>query len=176
MQIPTLDTHRLQLIAPDHSGFDAYQKFYTDAQASEAYGGPITAAQAWTRLQSDLGSWHLSGFGVWMITLRSSGAVVGTCGFWQGHGWPRELTWWLLPEARGQGLAQEASIAVLQHAYDGFGWDAVETYMQDDNMAARKLVERLGGQLLRRMAFPDGQQRDLYHFPRPSPRSTAGKA
>ncbi|WP_376708444.1 GNAT family N-acetyltransferase [Shewanella surugensis] len=63
------------------------------------YGGPITEAETWARLKADLGSWHLSGFGVWIIQEKETANLIGTCGFWQGKGWPRELTWWLLPEA-----------------------------------------------------------------------------
>ena len=54
---------------------------------------------------------------------------VGVCGFWQSPGWRRELTWWLLPRHRSRGFAQEASQAVVAHAYDVFGWESVETYM-----------------------------------------------
>ena len=48
----------------------AYERFYTDAEASAAYGGPITAAAAASRLASDIGSWFLQGFGVWSVSGR----------------------------------------------------------------------------------------------------------
>ncbi len=166
--IPTLETERLCLLPP-HAGCDAlYQRFYTDAEASRAYGGPLTPAAAWARLNADLGSWYLSGFGVWVVRRKIEGDFIGTCGFWQGKGWPRELTWWLLPEVRGAGLAREASLAVIAHAYRVFGWEAVETYMNDENHAARTLVERLGGVKLRRETFPDGLERDIYRVPEPN--------
>ena len=60
----------------------------------------------------------------------------------------------------------EASQAVLRQAYDGFGWTSVETYMTDDNHAARALVLRLGGEKIGRPVFPDGEARDLYRLPR----------
>lgn len=78
--------------------------------------------------------------------------------------WPRELTWWLLPEARGNGIAVEASVAAVTHAYQVFGWPEVRTYMNDDNVAARKLVERLGGVKVKRDIFPDGLARNIYRF------------
>ncbi|WP_374349300.1 GNAT family N-acetyltransferase [Chitinimonas sp.] len=167
MQIPTLDTERLQLLPPTLACDAVYQRFYTDAEASRHYSGPLTPAAAWARLASDLGVWHLQGFGVWAIQRRAEGDIVGMCGFWQGRGWPRELTWWLLPEYRGMGIAQEASRAAIDHAYRVFGWDSVQTYMNDNNMAARTLVERLGGIKFDRQIFPDGLERDLYRFPNP---------
>src|SRR5471030_2104303 len=103
MDIPTLRTERLELIPPDRRCDDVYQRFYTDAEASRAYGGPLAPAAAWARLAYDVGAWRLQGFGVWAIRTRSEQDLVGVCGYWQGRGWPRELTWWLLPEYRGRG-------------------------------------------------------------------------
>ncbi len=164
--IPILETQRLRLVAPSAACAAAYELFYTDGAASGGYGGPISAGAAWARLSADLGSWYLQGFGVWAVQRSSDGEYVGTCGFWQGRGWPRELTWWLLPRYRGQGLAKEASHAAVQHAYDVFGWATVETYMNDHNAEALGLVLRLGGQQVRRQSFPDGEERNVYALPR----------
>jgi RimJ/RimL family protein N-acetyltransferase len=90
---------------------------------------------------------------------------VGTCGFWQGKGWPRELTWWLLPHARGRDLALEASRAAVQHAYQAFAWPEVQTYMNDSNASALAMVVRLGGQVVGRRQFPDGLERNVYRIP-----------
>lgn len=166
--IPTIETERLRLIPPSKACFTAYEKFYTDASASKMYGGPITTEQAWARLKADVGSWYLLGFGVWVIQLKSDDSYVGTCGFWQGKDWPTELTWWVTPEARGKGIATEASKAALLHAYNEFKWECVETYMNDENIAARALVEKLGGQKTRREAFNDGLSRDIYILPKPT--------
>jgi [ribosomal protein S5]-alanine N-acetyltransferase len=168
MLIPTLETDRLRLIAPAARCEAAYVAFYTDASASQHYGGPLSAGQAWARLAADLGSWHLQGFGVWAIEFKPEGSIIGTCGFWQGHGWPRELTWWLLPSARGRGLALEASRAAVKHAYQIFAWPEVQTYMNDENAGARALAMRLGGQVVRRQRFPDGLERDIFHIPPPT--------
>ena len=164
--IPILETPRLRLVAPSAACAAAYELFYTDAAASRMYGGPISAGAAWARLAADLGSWYVQGFGVWAVARPEDGAYIGTCGFWQGKGWPRELTWWLLPQYRGQGFAKEASRAAVQHAYEVFGWPTVETYMSDQNTEARGLVLGLGGQQVRRQSFPDGEERSVFAIPR----------
>ena len=168
MQIPTLETTRLRLVPPSMGCDSAYERFYTDESASRAYGGPITSGAAWARLASDLGSWHLQGFGVWAIQRRREQDIVGTCGFWQGRGWPRELTWWLLPEVRGQGIAKEASLAAVAYAYSELGWPEVQTYMNDENNAARALVMAIGGIKVARQVFPDGKERNLFRVPPPA--------
>ena len=165
MQIPSLYTERLLLLPPSKVCEELYDRFYTDAEASGAYGGPLTSGGAWSRLAADIGSWSLQGFGVWAVQRRELGDCVGVCGFWQGKGWPRELTWWMLPEARGLGLAQEASRAAVTHAYEVFGWASVETYMNDANAPARALALKLGGQNIGRRQFPDGLERDVFRLP-----------
>lgn len=63
MQIPTIQIDRLLLVPPSAASEAMYAAFYTDAQASAAYGGPLTPAAAWTRLAVDIGTWHLTGLG-----------------------------------------------------------------------------------------------------------------
>jgi len=166
--IPVLETERLRLIPPSMKALEAYELFYTDSEASKAYGGPINKEQVLARLKADLGSWYLLGFGVWVIQLKSDNSPIGTCGFWQGMDWPTELTWWVLPRARGRGVATEASKAAIAHAYKEFKWDVIKTYMNDENLAARNLVEKLGGQKIDRQSFNDGLSRDIYKLPKPA--------
>jgi [ribosomal protein S5]-alanine N-acetyltransferase len=168
LSVPTLETDRLLLLPPDSECDSVYQRFYTDAEASEPYGGPLTPSGAWSRLASDIGMWQLQRFGVWVIHRRDERDLVGACGFWQGRGWPRELTWWLLPNARGQGIAHEASLAAINHAYKVLRWESVETYMNDNNKSARSLALRLGGVKTDRRRFPDGLERDVFLVPPPT--------
>jgi [ribosomal protein S5]-alanine N-acetyltransferase len=167
MLIPSLKTDRIGLVPLGIRCEEPYDRFYTDRTSSSAYGGPLSSAAAWNRLASDIGCWQLQGFGVWAIEQNTEKDIGGVCGFWQGKGWPRELTWWLLPEARGKGLALEASVAAIRYAYNEFGWNQVQTYMNDANDLARALVTRLGGVKLSRQTFPDGLERDVFHIPKP---------
>ena len=94
--------------------------------------------------------------------------MVGGCGLWWPQGYPRsELTWWIAPSARRHGYALESSRAVVAFGYKTLGWDLVETHMNDENIAARKLVEKLGGAQILREKFPDGLERDIFALPRP---------
>ena len=163
-----IETKQFKLIPPSKDCFDVYQRFYTNGNASKMYGGPLTKEQAWARLKADLGSWYLLGYGVWVIQSKLDQKYLGTCGFWKGKDWPRELTWWVVPDARGKGVATEVSIAAIFHAYNKFNWQSVETYMNDENLAARSLVLKLGGVKIDRQQFPDGLARDIYKIPNPA--------
>jgi RimJ/RimL family protein N-acetyltransferase len=80
-------------------------------------------------------------------------------------GWPRhELTWWIASSARRRGSAEEASRALVGWASSALGWARVETHMRDDNLAARRLVAKLGRIEIAREPFPDGVGRSVFAF------------
>jgi RimJ/RimL family protein N-acetyltransferase len=164
--IPTLETQRLTLRAPTLADAAIYAEFYAGATGPGNYGGPRRADEAFHVLCRDVGHWSLLGFGKWMLDLKH-GTTIGGCGLVHPLGWPsHELTWWLMPSHRGHGYAIEASRAAISFGYDTLGWSSVETHMRDDNAAARRLAERLGGQKTRRELFPDGVTRDVFTLPR----------
>lgn len=167
-QIPTLKTERLELRGPTGEDYSVYRDFFADGDASHFYGGPMEADRAWRVLATDLGHWALRGYGRWSVVERATGQMVGGCGLWWPVGYPRsELTWWIAPFARRHGYALEASRAAVAFGYDTLGWELVETHMNDENVAARKLVEKLGGTRILREKFPDGLERDVFALPRP---------
>lgn len=167
MAIPTLTTERLVLRAPEAADFSVYRDFFGDAEASHFYGGPMEADRAWRVLATDLGHWALRGYGRWSIVEQASGAMVGGCGLWWPEAYPRsELTWWIIPSARRNGYALEASRAAVRFGYDTLGWELVETHMNDENVAARLLAQKLGGVKILRERFPDGLERDIFALPR----------
>lgn len=164
---PVLETERLSLREPCADDFPVYRDFFVDGAASQFYGGPLQPDRAWRVLAADIGHWHLRSYGRWSVVERSSGRMIGGCGLWWPDGYPRsELTWWIVSGARRKGYAEEASRAAIRFGYDRLGWPLVETHMNDDNLAARALVMKLGGTLLTRETFPDGLARDVFALPR----------
>ena len=171
MDPPTLHTDRLALRALKTLDFPVYRDFYADADASALYGGPLSAEGARTRIEKDVAHWRQYGHGRWSVVVRDIGTMVGGCGLVWPTDWPRrELTWWIIPSARRNGYALEASRAVIRWGYEVLGWDLVETHMNDSNDAARALAERLGGTVICRERFPDGLDRNVYALPHPDRR------
>jgi [ribosomal protein S5]-alanine N-acetyltransferase len=164
--IPSLETDRLVMRSPQNNDFPIYRDFFADSEASRAYGGPMEADRAWRVLATDIGHWLLRGYGRWSLVEKATGEMVGGCGFWWPEGYPRsELTWWIVPNSRRQGYAFEASRAAISFGYHSLRWPMVETHMDDSNVAARRLAEKLGGVVIARQMFPDGLERNIYELP-----------
>ena len=155
--IPTLETERLLLRGPLAEDFPVYRDFFADADASGAYGGPLNAELAWRVLATDIGHWSLKGFGRWAVVEKATGQMVGGCGLWWPESYPRsELTWWIIPSARRNGYALEASRAAVGFGYDSLGWSLVELHMNDDNEPAAGWRRSLAGRSSRASGFPMG--------------------
>jgi len=100
---------------------------------------------------------------MWSVVEQANSVMVGGCGIVWPEGWPRhELTWWIVPPARRNGYAEEASKAAIRWAPEALGWSAVETHMDDRNEPAKRLAEKLGGTIISREMFPDGLERNVY--------------
>lgn len=165
-KVPEIDTGRLLLRTPQAEDYAVYRDFFADAEASHFYGGPFSPEQAWRLLATDMGHWLLRGYGRWSVVEKCSGRMVGGCGLWWPEGYPRrELTWWIVPSARRNGYALEASRAVIRFGYRTLGLDLVETHTKDTNLAAQALIQKLGGTVFAREAFPDGHTRNVYALP-----------
>ncbi len=166
--MPTLETARLTLRPPQVADLDVYASFYSSpSDLAGKYRGPRTRDEARQVLEGDIDHWRRKGFGMWLLAPKEGSAVVGGCGLAHPDDWPsHELTWWLMPEERGKGYATEASRAAIAFGYDTLGWTSVETHMRDENLPARRLAERLGGEVVRRETFPDGVTRDVFRLPR----------
>ena len=145
--IPTLETERLILRAPQESDFAWDQEFYR-SEAARFVGGPKEPHQAWRNLAMLAGHWVLRGFGIWGLEDKASGTYQGRVGLWYPHGWyGREIGWTLMPHAWGHGYATEAALAARAHAYDVLGWDGAISQIYPRNAASKAVAERLGARL-----------------------------
>jgi ribosomal-protein-alanine N-acetyltransferase len=142
--IPTLETERLILRAPDPSDFEAYAVFNASEQ-TKGVGGPYSRQQAFTRICTLVGHWQMRGFGRWMIADRETNAPLGVSGLYFPEDWPEpEIAWTVFAEAEGKGIAFEAATRARQYAYETMGWTTVISCVMADNTRSLALAERMG--------------------------------
>jgi RimJ/RimL family protein N-acetyltransferase len=97
-------------------------------------------------LARDISHWRQHDFGPWMLTGRSSQRFLGRVGLshitFDGEALV-ELSWAIMPEYWGQGLATEVARAALVAA-ETLGFEKVLAYTLASNQASRRVVEKLG--------------------------------
>lgn len=112
----TIETERLTLRLPGADDLDAFTAMLADPEVDRFIGGaelakPETAYRALGWL---IGHWHLRGYGPWIVTERSSGALVGRVGGFYPPEWPAlEIAWTLARLARKLGCTA-AETTVLE--------------------------------------------------------------
>ena len=77
-----------------------------------------------------------------------------------------EIGYWVLPQARGRGIATTIARMLAEHAFS-FGVDRVAAYVNVDNSASERVLERAGFTregVVRSMPKPDGQRVDKTLF------------
>lgn len=101
-----------------------------------------------------------------LIIHRSSGEIVGSCGY------PRlewsvpkfEIGYWCRSDRVGQGFVTEATWALARHAFESLAARRVELRMDDRNQRSWAVAERLGfdheATLRNDLRVPDGSLRD----------------
>lgn len=148
---PVIETERLLLRLPRQEDFERYAELFADEDASRHIGGRLARGAAWRRFLQMPGAWALQGFAMFSVLEKSSGLWVGQMGPWRPEGWPgNEIGYAFHPRAWGRGYAQESAVAAIDWAFDTLGWDEIIHCISPDNLASKKVAQRLGSRLIRR--------------------------
>jgi RimJ/RimL family protein N-acetyltransferase len=142
--IPVIETERLVLRAPRREDFEPFAAIFAD-ERSRHMGGPVDKVGAWKMFAMGAAQWALSGFGVWSVADRATGAYCGDVGLLHPAHYPEvELGWTLVAEAEGRGIAFEAASAARDWAFGALGLRTLVSYIDPDNARSIRLAERLG--------------------------------
>jgi ribosomal-protein-alanine N-acetyltransferase len=172
--IPTLETPRLRLRAPEMRDFDAFAAFRGSARAVHV-GGPTDRIRAFSDFSALIGHWHLRGFGRWLVADRATDAALGVVGPMFPEGWPEpEIAWSLFDGAEGRGLALEAAQAARAFAYDRLGWTTVVSLVAPDNPRSAALARRMGARIDGVHPHPLFGPLDIWRHPAPADLREAG--
>lgn len=168
MTIPTVETERLRLRAWEARDFPAYAAFKTDHVEQRYAGGAMSPGQVWQEFCTDLGVWHLRGYGIFAIARAEDDEAIGFTGFWQPLDLDEpELCWSLFPGNRGKGYATEGALAARTWAYQALDLPPLISFVHPDNHASQAVAERLEATMEIKTFFR-GMPRYLYRHPKPA--------
>jgi RimJ/RimL family protein N-acetyltransferase len=143
--VPVLETDRLVLRGWRESDFEPLARFYADADMTRHTGGPKSRIESWQALCAMAGQWSLRGFGVFAVEEKRTDALAGYAGLWYPQDIPEpELCWSLFAGHQGRGYATEAAQTARDWANGALGLPALMSFIHPDNLASRRVAERLG--------------------------------
>lgn len=142
--VPHLQTERLLLREYRRDDFGLFADHLTNP-VSSAHFAPADRQAAWRIFSSQAGLWLLHGAGWWAVEERQTGQLVGNVGaFFRGESTVMELGWNTYSAFWGQGFAQEAAAAALNHALQSRREPKVRALIAAANQSSLRVAQRLG--------------------------------
>ncbi|WP_085909186.1 GNAT family N-acetyltransferase [Kiloniella majae] len=150
----TLMTERL-ILRPFSSedGDILFQLYGNDQVMAIRKIGTQTRQESDSQLAIITDHWQRRGFGLWAVFDRKSQAFMGECGLREENETDDmpdsemiELSYGLLPEFWGGGLATEAARAVLDFGREKLGMKKIHAFAQKKNAASLHILSKFGFQ------------------------------
>jgi RimJ/RimL family protein N-acetyltransferase len=155
---PRIVTERLELRPFRPGDEDAMAAVFGDAAALRYWGPPLDAPAIRERIERNREGQARDGFSRWAIVLRATGELVGDAGLtWTDvEGTDEiELGWVVRPDRWGLGIASEAAAAWRGYAFDRLGLTRLVSMIRADNVASRRVAEKLGMRVEREAFWND---------------------
>ena len=154
-----IETERLLLRPPVPEDADTAAELLADPEVMRFLGGQVVPREDVPAvIEKWLGRWTANRMGPFMLERRDDGRFVGRCGIlvWDTRDWristlaeagefaQLEIGWALVRAHWGRGYATEAARAVGSWARAERGVEALVSVIAPDNVASRRVAERLG--------------------------------
>ena len=147
LNAPTaLETERLRFRLFRFDDFPTYEQWCARMEIMRYLGGKtFDRLYAFRHMAYLIGHWHFLGYGYYAVEEKTTGTLIGRCGFTNQPGWPAfELGWTIVPEHQGKGYATEAARMLLQLAFTTLDQPRVTSLIHPDNAPSRRVAEKLG--------------------------------
>lgn len=142
-----LETDRLVLREMTQGDYGDLCEILQDEQTMYAYEHAFSDTEAQEWLMKQLNRYKNDGFGLWAVTLKTSGEFLGQCGItWQdiGDETVPEVGYLFKRKYWHDGYAAEAAQGCKSYAFDTLGFDKVYSIIRDNNYASQRVAERNG--------------------------------
>ena len=104
------------------------------------------------------------GFGSYVFMLKGNDVILGTCGLYKRPDLDHcDIGFALLPKYENMGYAFEASSALMNYAQNDLGLETIYGIRLPVNIKSRRLLEKLGLQVVDRIHIEDDPQELLLY-------------
>jgi [ribosomal protein S5]-alanine N-acetyltransferase len=150
---------RLEKALPNETlKIDDLLEVLSNPEAMQFYKQPFDRKMTQLWVERNIQRYAQDGFGLWAITAKVSGNLVGDCGLvlQEVDGVESvEIGYHVRRDLWGQGLATEAARASLQYGFSQLGCDELISLIHPANIASRRFAEKNGLRLIKEVEWRD---------------------
>lgn len=152
-----LETERLRLRRWRDDDLETLVRWNQDAELMRHMGRTwFSRAETEEMFAHFLAHWDEHGFGLLAVEEKESGALVGRSGLAYHRAWPHdpEVGWLIDGPWQGRGFAGEAGAACVRYGFETLGVERLVSICVEENVASRRVMEKLGFRLLTEVSDP----------------------
>lgn len=158
--MPEIETRRLRLRPMTLDDLSALARLWSDPEVMRYLptGEPRSVEETQVELSYMVNHWQAHGFGVWAVILKETNEFAGYCGLEYLHEEPGGVTAEALQGGTDvevvaglakpywkQGIAPEATRAVLRYGFETVGLLRVVAAIHPENDASRHILQKMMG-------------------------------
>lgn len=142
-----LETKRLILREMTYDDFNDLYEVLSDSDVTAHYPYSFDEARVKGWITRNIERYKTDGFGLWAVTLKENGRMIGDCGVTMqcidGEILP-EIGYHIHKDFRRKGYASEAAAGCIEYAFSNLGFDKVYSYMKYTNVPSCRTAEKNG--------------------------------
>ena len=142
-----LETSRLLLREMTWDDYPAICEILQDAQTMCAYEHAFSDDEAKQWMEKNFARYEKDGFGLWAVSLKDTGRVIGQCGLTTQHtptGDMVEIGYLFNRAFWGSGYAIEAARGCKKYAFEVLKLPVVCSIIRESNLSSRNVAEKNG--------------------------------
>ena len=147
LSFPSIETARLRLRMLEQDDVESIHSIWSDPEVMKFI--PIVLFRSREEISEfiplSLQRWEERGFGIFAVTEKESGQMVGYCGLQYLDGTPEvEIYYGFSKDSWNQGIATEAARAVIEFGFEHLKLESIAGITHPDNIASQNVLEKLG--------------------------------
>jgi ribosomal-protein-alanine N-acetyltransferase len=144
-----LETPRLRLrhLRLDETDIEAISAIFGDPVAMQFFPSTYNRIAVEEFIQRQLNRYATDGYGLWAVTLKTSGQVIGDCGLARqlvNESEEVEVGYHVNRKFQRQGYATEAALGCMNLAFEQLGLLRLISMIRPENLPSRRVAEKNG--------------------------------
>ena len=165
-----LETSRIRLREMTLDDLDDLHFILSDPIAMQYYPKPFDRKMTTGWIEWNLRNYREHGFGLWAVIHKAGDRFIGDCGLTIQHvdGVDElEIGYHIIRSHWKQGFATEGAIACRDYVFDNLKRQRVISWMHPENIASRRVAEKVGMRLEKETINSSGRASVVYSMTPP---------